>query len=366
MQYNNSHKHNKIASTSKPTQNEPNNILLYSFLNRKTKRKNHKIKNSTKLLIVISPEFEKSNHSANIDKNTTTISLPTNSEHPKDNQNSIVSHQRTFNEYSRDIYDSLKTSENTNTFNYKNDDLFRLQDFNNCKKVRKNIIQLISEIHSNLKIDINSLFMAVNIFDNYIGKIKCNIDELQLIAISSLYIASKYEETKPIDYEILLTKTNFLYNKNQFFDMEYNILSVLEFDLLYSSSIIFLSYFFYNLENPNKKILILAQFFLELSLLDTETLKFEQSLRAASALYMSLKCLKVTFNISNFFKISDFTSNDIENCCEKICLELKECFNKKSSNAIINKYRQNTVLMECNVFEFIGSAQKNNYKGLFF
>ena len=94
--------------------------------------------------------------------------------------------------------------------------------------------------------------------------------------------------------------TKGLFSKDQIIKMEYSILCKLKFDILFTSSYKFLEYFYIICsENENKKLFHLAQYILEISQMDVSVMKYKQSMRAGSALYMARKILKEEIGIDN-------------------------------------------------------------------
>lgn len=59
------------------------------------------------------------------------------------------------------------------------------------------MIDWIIQIHYNFKLLPESLYLTVNIIDRYFAKNQVNKGEVQLIGVSSMLIATKYEEIYP-------------------------------------------------------------------------------------------------------------------------------------------------------------------------
>ena len=109
----------------------------------------------------------------------------------------------------------------------------------------------------------------MNLFDSYLTKINVKSGDLQLVALGSLCIAAKYEEIyapELRDYYYVSANT---YTKERIIKMEYDILSTLNFDVLYVSPLIFLRRY-HQITQSAFKSLFLAQFILEFSLMDEQ------------------------------------------------------------------------------------------------
>lgn len=198
-------------------------------------------------------------------------------------------------EYSEEIFNYLKHNERVNTPDYPK--IFEKQNQIN-EQYRSILIDWICHVHYKFSLLPETLFLTINILDSYTSLVHFNITEYQLVAITSMLIASKYEEYYAPEIKDFIYVTKGIYTKEQIIKMEYSIMCTLNFDILFSSGIKFLEFFsFYNSEhcqneNTNKKIFHLAQFILEISLMNVSIMKYTASMRASSSLYMSRKILK--------------------------------------------------------------------------
>lgn len=59
------------------------------------------------------------------------------------------------------------------------------------------LIDWIVEVHKKFKLLPETLFMTVNIIDRFLELATCTREKLQLVGISALFIAAKYEEIYP-------------------------------------------------------------------------------------------------------------------------------------------------------------------------
>lgn len=113
---------------------------------------------------------------------------------------------------------------------------------------------------------------------------------LQLVAVGAMFVASKYEEVVPPnlpDYKFIADNA---YSKNEILKMEKDILIALEFDITVPSAYSFLLRF-KKVEKPTEKLFYLAQYLIELTLMEQKMLVYQPSLIAASALYLAKKIL---------------------------------------------------------------------------
>lgn len=80
----------------------------------------------------------------------------------------------------------------------------------------------------------------MNLIDRFLEKSQVTRQKLQLVGISAMFIASKYEEIYPPDLRDFVYVTDKAYTKRQILTMEGKILKVVNFNVTVSSSYLFL------------------------------------------------------------------------------------------------------------------------------
>ena len=236
-------------------------------------------------------------------------------------ENSPKKNNSNINEYLIDILNDYKS--NTKNFiinkNYMNNHL----DIN--KKMRKILINWLIEVHLKFKLKPNTLFLSINLIDNFLSKINnLNRKFLQLVGISSLLIASKYEEIFPPKTNDFIFICDYAYNKNELLHMENLILNSIDFNINFPT--IFNFFEIYNqLFNFDKKIYFFCLFILELTLLEIDFLNYSSDEICSSAIYFSLK-------------IFGFQKEKFENFCGFSYFMLKNCILDLASLFDINKF----------------------------
>lgn len=242
-------------------------------------------------------------------------------------------------DYGDNIFNYLIQKEKINICDYSNTSLFKLQ--NESYYNEKNRIYLYHWLLMNnflLKKNDDTLFMAINIMDRYISQIKSKNTEYPLIAISSYLIASKYEDIYPPSLKILSKICNNNYSIEEIIKKEYEILVGLNFDILYNSSLKFLT-FLHSIEDKNNlELLYLSQFILEISLENLEALKFSQSLRALASLDISKKLLKIKKNWNNIKLFYKYDERQIKIIQRTLIASLLKVIQNKENNEIFKKY----------------------------
>jgi len=95
-----------------------------------------------------------------------------------------------FTEYATEIFDFLKDNER---YNLPVPGYMRNQtDIN--EKMRSILIDWLIEVHLKFKLLPETLYLTVNLIDRYLAKELIPRNKLQLVGVTSMLIASKYEE----------------------------------------------------------------------------------------------------------------------------------------------------------------------------
>jgi G2/mitotic-specific cyclin-B, other len=107
-------------------------------------------------------------------------------------------------------------------------------------KMRAILVDWLIEVHSKFKMQKETLFITITIIDKFLEKTKVSKSRLQLVGVSSLLIASKYEEIYPPELKDFVYITDRAYTKQDVLEMEFLILNTLSFDITFPTSLRFL------------------------------------------------------------------------------------------------------------------------------
>ena len=138
-------------------------------------------------------------------------------------------------------------------------------DINN--RMRAILIDWLIDVHLKYKLVPQTMYIAVNLIDRFLEKNDIKRSKLQLVGVTAMFIACKYEEIYPPDLKDFVYITDGAYIKSDVLKMENKMLSSLNFDLTFPTQ--------WNLfENFNKKLNLdektfkLAWFLIELCLIN--------------------------------------------------------------------------------------------------
>lgn len=169
----------------------------------------------------------------------------------------------------------------------------RLEGTELTEKMRAILIDWLVDVHLKLNLKPETLFLTANIIDKYLGTVLVRRRELQLLGVTSMLIACKYEEVQPPKVATLSYLTDCTYATGEILKMEQQVLKTLCFSVAIPSSYRFLQTFAEEL-GCGKKVRCMAEYIVELALLDCQILKSKPSLIAASALYIANRLINKT------------------------------------------------------------------------
>jgi len=188
------------------------------------------------------------------------------------------------------------------------------KDINN--RMRAILIDWLIDVHLKYKLVPQTMYIAVNLIDRYLEKNQTNRTKLQLVGITAMFIACKYEEIYPPELKDFVYITDGAYVKTDVLRMENKMLASLNFDVTFPTQWTLFETFRRKLD-LDEKTFKLAWFLMELCLINYKTLKYKMSQIAASAILIATKTMKVYKN-DWFSKILGIDEKELEECCKEL------------------------------------------------
>lgn len=140
-------------------------------------------------------------------------------------------------------------------------------------KMRAILVDWLIEVHQKFKLQKETLFIAIKIIDRYLEQQPVNKSRLQLVGVTALLIACKYEEIYPPELKDFVFITDKAYTKEDVLQMEFHILSTLSFDITFPTAHRFLERYM-KILGDDQTVSIFAYFFVELALVDIRLLQY--------------------------------------------------------------------------------------------
>ncbi|KAM4080389.1 hypothetical protein ACJW30_11G012200 [Castanea mollissima] len=155
------------------------------------------------------------------------------------------------------------------------------------------LINWLIEVHFKFDLMQETLYLMVTLLDRYLSQASVKKNEMQLVGLTALLLASKYEDFWHPRVKDLISISAESYTRDQMLAMERRILKQLKFRLNVATPYVFMLRFL-KAAQADSKLEHLAFYLIELCLVEHESLKFKPSLLCASALYVARCTLHMT------------------------------------------------------------------------
>lgn len=215
-------------------------------------------------------------------------------------------------EYVNDIYAYLRELEKS--YNVKHNYLHGQEI---TGKMRAILIDWLCQVHHRFRLLQETLYMTVSIIDRFLQIRPVSRSKLQLVGVTSMLIASKYEEMYAPEVSDFVYITDNAYTRTDIRQMETLILKTLDFRLGKPLCLHFL--------RRNSKAgqvdgntHTLAKYLMELTVIEYDMVHYNPSLIAAAALCLSIKLLSNGDWTDTLSYYSTYTLEDLSDTMKKI------------------------------------------------
>ncbi|KAI8987224.1 cyclin-like protein [Pilobolus umbonatus] len=259
-------------------------------------------------------------------------------------------------EYSDEIFANLYAHETTTMAN---PGYAGTQQHEVSWKMRSVLIDWVIEIHCLFQLLPETLFLAVNIIDRFLSLRTVVLGKLQLVGITALFIATKFEEISSPTIQDFLYMTDKAVKEEELVKAECFILKVIDFRMCYANPLNFLRRIYVREENCDIHTRMLAKYFMEVSCVDNRFMETRPSAIAAASLWLAKKMLLRGNWSDHLTELSGYTTNDMKSIVETMLDFLSQpvvhdaFFRKWSSKKLskagifvrdwINKYYNNEI-----------------------
>ncbi|CAN1274292.1 Putative cyclin-A3-1 [Linum perenne] len=153
------------------------------------------------------------------------------------------------------------------------------------------LVDWLVEVAEEYKLVSDTLYLTITYIDRFLSLTPSNKQRLQLLGVSSMLIASKYEEITPPNVDDFCYITDNTYSKDEVVKMEADILKRLKFELGTPTIKTFLRKINRAAQedyiSQNLQLEFMGCYLAELSLLDYNCVKFLPSVVAASVMFLA-------------------------------------------------------------------------------
>jgi len=203
-------------------------------------------------------------------------------------------------------------------------------------KMRAILVDWLVDVHLKFKLLPETLFLTINIIDRYLDHAQVTRQKLQLVGVTAMLIACKYEEIYSPEINDFVYVTDNAYTREEILETEGKILAALKFNITTPSSYIFLERYA-KVHGVDERTLNLARYLIELALVEYKLLKYSPSNIACSALYLACKVLKKEAWNDTIARVSQYTESQVRPCAKDLCVLLQHA-HKTSLQAVRKKF----------------------------
>uniref|UniRef100_A0AC11BRZ9 Cyclin P n=1 Tax=Ovis aries TaxID=9940 RepID=A0AC11BRZ9_SHEEP len=158
-------------------------------------------------------------------------------------------------------------------------------------EMRALVVDWLVQVHEYLGLAGDTLYLAVHLLDSYLRASRVRLHRLQLLGMACLFLACKVEECVLPEPSSLCLLGAGSFSRAELLRAERRILSRLDFRLHHPGPLLCL-WLLAALARSGPQVLLLATYFLELSLLEAEAAGWEPGRRAAAALSLAHRVLE--------------------------------------------------------------------------
>ncbi|KAL8230943.1 hypothetical protein R6Q57_000721 [Mikania cordata] len=192
--------------------------------------------------------------------------------------------------YATDIYEYLRNMEREASKRPLTEYIGKVQH-DVSVNMRAVLVDWLVDVAEEYKLLSHTLYLTISYIDRFLSINVLNRQKLQLLGVSSMLIAAKYEEISPPHTKDFSYITDNTYMKQEVVKMEADVLKALKFEMgnptvkSFLRKITIVAQEDYKMHNMQLEFL--GYYLAELSLLEYDCLKFLPSLVAASVIFLS-------------------------------------------------------------------------------
>lgn len=185
-------------------------------------------------------------------------------------------------EYAPEIFEYLRDLEvqsipNPNYMNHQDDLEW---------ETRGILVDWLIEVHTRFRLLPETLFLAVNVIDRFLSEKVVQLNRLQLVGITAMFIASKYEEVLSPHVANFRHVADDGFSESEILSAERFLLTTLDYNLSYPNPMNFLRRIS-KADNYDIQTRTVGKYLMEISLLDHRFMEFRPSHVAAGAMYLA-------------------------------------------------------------------------------
>ncbi|ROT37022.1 hypothetical protein SODALDRAFT_361880 [Sodiomyces alkalinus F11] len=153
-------------------------------------------------------------------------------------------------------------------------------------KTRGILVDWLIEVHTRFLLLPETLFLAINLIDRFLSEKVVQLNNLQLVGVTAMFIAAKYEEVMSPHIGNFRKIADDGFTESEILSAEQFLLQTLNYDLSYPNPMNFLRRIS-KADNYDVECRTVGKYLIEIGLLDHRFLAFRPSHVAAGAMYLA-------------------------------------------------------------------------------
>ncbi|WOG97713.1 hypothetical protein DCAR_0417054 [Daucus carota subsp. sativus] len=184
------------------------------------------------------------------------------------------------------------------------------------ERMRRVLIDWLIEVHDKFSLRPETLYLTVNLMDRFLAVQQITRKKLQLVGVTAMLIASKYEEISAPSVEDLISITDRAFTRTEVLQMEILMVNKLQFDLSIPTVYVFVRRFLEAAKSGNE-MERLAFYMIDLCLVEYQMLKFPPSMLAAAAVFTAQCTLGKAAEWSTLSEqLTDYKNHELKECSQ--------------------------------------------------
>ncbi|KAH7338920.1 cyclin-like protein [Rhizoctonia solani] len=175
------------------------------------------------------------------------------------------------------------------------------------------LMDWLIQVHERFRLLPETLFIAANLIDRFLSMRVVSLGKLQLVGITGLFVAAKYEEIMVPTLQDFLRVADSDYTGEEILSAEKYLLRTLGWDLSYPNPMGFLRRA-NKAEDYNANTRTLAKFLIEISVVEERLLKYTPSVLAAAGLWLARLILDKPEWDANLEHYSGYAESKLVRC----------------------------------------------------
>eukprot|EP00161_Ancyromonas_sigmoides_P006665 TRINITY_DN1769_c0_g3_i6.p2 TRINITY_DN1769_c0_g3~~TRINITY_DN1769_c0_g3_i6.p2 ORF type:complete len:230 (-),score=102.70 TRINITY_DN1769_c0_g3_i6:250-939(-) len=204
-------------------------------------------------------------------------------------------------------------------------------------KMRTILFDWLVDVHLKFKLLPETLYLTFNYVDRFLERKAVSRQRLQLVGVTCLLIASKYEEIYAPEVRDCVYITDKAYTKQEIYRMERHVLATLGFNMTAPNAGSYLKRFI-KAAGGDSRLRMAATYYCELAMQDYGMLRHPPSLLVAAAVSVALRGQRRRAWTPTLERYTGYSESGIAGCAADLTAVVKRAATATQYTAVRNKF----------------------------